>query len=54
MRGVASGRDPVLPDLVRPGLRIVFCDERATAADNLRHLDIEKTLAILDVSPYVS
>ena len=29
MRGVASGRDPVLPDLVRPGLRIVFCGTAA-------------------------
>ena len=29
MRGDASGRDPVLPDLVRPGLRIVFCGTAA-------------------------
>jgi double-stranded uracil-DNA glycosylase len=29
MRGLASARGPVLPDLLRPGLRIVFCGTAA-------------------------
>lgn len=29
MRELASGRGPVLPDLLRPGLRIVFCGTAA-------------------------
>jgi hypothetical protein len=53
MRDEAGVRSPVLPDLLRPGLRIVFCGVRATAADNLRLSDTKMTQAIIDVSLYV-
>jgi hypothetical protein len=39
MRDEAGVRNPVLPDLLRPGLRIVFLGERTTNADKSGRID---------------